>query len=54
MECELPFFVVCILSLTLLIWFGVIAGGMAGEWTVSTAVGQLALGSLALLVAVKM
>lgn len=50
MECELPSIVSCILLLILLIWLCVIASGLAGEWTVSTALGQMALGSLAILV----
>jgi hypothetical protein len=45
--------VVWVLSLALLTWFGVIAGGLAGEWSLSTAFGQMALASLAIVVGVK-
>ncbi|KAH7116190.1 hypothetical protein B0J11DRAFT_539414 [Dendryphion nanum] len=53
MESELPFFVFCILLITLAIWIVVIVSGLAGEWTLSTALGQIALGSVAILVGLR-
>ena len=50
---ELPILVFWIVLAILIIWISVVAGGVGGEWSIATAFGQMALGSLAVLVAVR-
>ena len=50
LKSELSFFVSYMVLVILLIWIVVIACGVAGAWSVSTAFGQMALASIAILV----
>lgn len=47
---ELPWIIFWTLLAALSIWVSVIAGGLAGEWGISTAFGQMSLASLAIIV----